>query len=181
MGNFTSKLPSSRTRQLLKNMFACGVSKGKIKTNYVLRGHRDMDNYTSCPGERFYQEIRTWPHYWCSIKKTLIKKKILFIITLTSSIVLVHFSHIYEPHTVLGAELYLDLNILKFINQANCFKKYKRYTSSKAWIYMFYTIMNNIYSTIQYTMYNNYNVLICTWNVFILKKYNKKFYIDTSW
>lgn len=85
MGDFTSKLPSALTRQLLKNMFACGVSKGKIKTDYVLRGHRDMDNYTSCPGERFYQEIRTWPHYWCFIKREFIKRIFLFKITLTST------------------------------------------------------------------------------------------------
>jgi len=34
----------------------------KAASNYTLHGHRDGD-CTECPGQKFYELVRTWPHY----------------------------------------------------------------------------------------------------------------------
>ncbi|WAR05966.1 PGSC2-like protein, partial [Mya arenaria] len=46
----------------VKNLIACGIQLGKIRSTYRLYGHRDAGQ-TSCPGDRLYAEIQTWPHY----------------------------------------------------------------------------------------------------------------------
>ncbi len=45
-----------------ENVIECGLKLGKIKPDYILRGHRDM-GATACPGDALYKEIQTWPHY----------------------------------------------------------------------------------------------------------------------
>ncbi|BFZ08143.1 hypothetical protein BsWGS_11182 [Bradybaena similaris] len=61
-GEFTSVLPPKVQQDAVHNLLACGVSLGKLKSAYTLRGHRDMGS-TECPGTKLYHEIQTWPHY----------------------------------------------------------------------------------------------------------------------
>ncbi|CAL1536977.1 unnamed protein product [Lymnaea stagnalis] len=61
-GNFMEHLPPTVQMDSAKAMIECGVSLGKISSNYTLRGHRDMKT-TLCPGDKLYAEIKTWPHY----------------------------------------------------------------------------------------------------------------------
>ncbi|MEE6512028.1 hypothetical protein FKM82_018929 [Ascaphus truei] len=62
IGTFTSRNPSTAAQNAAKNLIRCGVSKGYIKSNYILKGHRDV-TATSCPGNTFYKTIRSWPRY----------------------------------------------------------------------------------------------------------------------
>ncbi|CAG5124390.1 unnamed protein product, partial [Candidula unifasciata] len=62
-GNFMTHLPTVIQMDTAKKLIACGVSLGKISSNYTLRGHRDMVPTTSCPGDLFYSLIQTWDHY----------------------------------------------------------------------------------------------------------------------
>nr|AAY27975.1 peptidoglycan recognition protein 3 precursor [Euprymna scolopes] len=62
MGDYTSRLPNQKALDTVQNLLACGVQKGFITPNYELFGHRDVRK-TECPGEKFYQYIRTWKHY----------------------------------------------------------------------------------------------------------------------
>ncbi|XP_061190662.1 peptidoglycan recognition protein 1-like [Saccostrea echinata] len=62
MGDFTSHVPNDLAINALKSLIACGVNSGRITQNYVLKGHRDVGQ-TSCPGDKFYALIQTWPHY----------------------------------------------------------------------------------------------------------------------
>ena len=62
MGNFTTHLPNAASLNATKLLIACGIQKGFISHSYVLYGHRDKGN-TTCPGDRLYHEIRSWPHY----------------------------------------------------------------------------------------------------------------------
>lgn len=48
--------------QAIKDLIAQGVSLGRISSNYKLIGHRQAVA-TECPGNRLYDEIKTWPHY----------------------------------------------------------------------------------------------------------------------
>lgn len=51
-----------RAISAIRNMIDCGITNRTITDNYQIFGHRDVGN-THCPGERFYQLIRTWPDY----------------------------------------------------------------------------------------------------------------------
>ncbi|XP_048247770.1 peptidoglycan-recognition protein SC2-like isoform X1 [Haliotis rufescens] len=62
IGNFMERLPDSKALDTVQKLIACGVSKGKIQSSYILRGHRDMGS-TACPGTKLYDLIKTWPHY----------------------------------------------------------------------------------------------------------------------
>ncbi|KAK0049828.1 peptidoglycan recognition protein [Biomphalaria pfeifferi] len=62
IGTFTSHVPTSAAQQAAKDMIACGVQLGKLRSDYTLRGHRDV-GATECPGNAFYPLIKTWPHY----------------------------------------------------------------------------------------------------------------------
>ncbi|XP_067670976.1 peptidoglycan-recognition protein SC2-like [Haliotis asinina] len=62
IGTYDDHVPNAAALNTLKNLIACGVGKGKIKSTYTLRGHRDM-NDTTCPGTALYNLIKTWPHY----------------------------------------------------------------------------------------------------------------------
>lgn len=46
----------------VKNLIEYGIQEGKIIQNYTLIGHRQVRK-TACPGDKFYDEITTWPHY----------------------------------------------------------------------------------------------------------------------
>ncbi|XP_067648816.1 peptidoglycan-recognition protein SC2-like [Haliotis asinina] len=62
IGNFMKRAPNSAALNTAKALIACGVSMGKIQSNYILRGHRDMGS-TDCPGTALYNIIRRWPNY----------------------------------------------------------------------------------------------------------------------
>ncbi|XP_067649910.1 peptidoglycan recognition protein 1-like [Haliotis asinina] len=62
MGNYMERLPDSKALDTVQRLIACGVAKGKIQSNYILRGHRDV-GATACPGTKLYALIKTWPHY----------------------------------------------------------------------------------------------------------------------
>ncbi|XP_053545164.1 peptidoglycan recognition protein 1-like [Bombina bombina] len=62
IGTFTNRNPSIAAQNAAKSLIRCGVSRGFIRRNYNLKGHRDA-NPTSCPGNTFYRTIKSWPQY----------------------------------------------------------------------------------------------------------------------
>lgn len=62
MGDFTSHVHNDLAINAVKSLIDCGVKTGRITQNYVLKGHRDVGQ-TSCPGDKLYALIKTWPHY----------------------------------------------------------------------------------------------------------------------
>ncbi|XP_026209346.1 N-acetylmuramoyl-L-alanine amidase-like [Anabas testudineus] len=63
IGSYTSKLPSQQSMNLVKDqLVSCAVGGGRLKSNYILKGHRQMVS-TSCPGNALYNEIKRWPHW----------------------------------------------------------------------------------------------------------------------
>ncbi|KAK7480186.1 hypothetical protein BaRGS_00028571 [Batillaria attramentaria] len=62
MGNFMKQSPTSSAINAAKNLIACGVREGKIRSSYKLYGHRQAGS-TSCPGDRLYRIIQSWPRY----------------------------------------------------------------------------------------------------------------------
>ncbi|CAL8332075.1 unnamed protein product [Lota lota] len=64
IGNYTSTLPSRYSMDLLRHrLVQCAVDGGRLAVNYTLLGHRQVVNYTSCPGDAFFSEISTWEHF----------------------------------------------------------------------------------------------------------------------
>lgn len=62
IGTFDTRLPNISALSTVKQLIACAWHKGKTATNYTLHGHRD-GGCTSCPGQKLYDLINTWPHY----------------------------------------------------------------------------------------------------------------------
>ncbi|XP_072028611.1 peptidoglycan recognition protein 1-like [Amphiura filiformis] len=62
IGSYTSRLPSQAAIDAGKKAIACGVTLGKLKSGYTLRGHRDVGT-TLCPGDKLYDDVKNWPHY----------------------------------------------------------------------------------------------------------------------
>ncbi|XP_061585647.1 N-acetylmuramoyl-L-alanine amidase-like [Cololabis saira] len=64
IGNYTSTLPSRHALNLLRHrLVRCGVAGGGLAANFTIHGHRQVVNYTSCPGDAFFSEIRSWEHF----------------------------------------------------------------------------------------------------------------------
>ncbi|KAM4604245.1 N-acetylmuramoyl-L-alanine amidase-like [Polymixia lowei] len=64
IGNYTSTLPSRYAVDLLRRrLVQCAVDGGRLAADFTFHGHRQMVNYTSCPGDAFYSEIRSWEHF----------------------------------------------------------------------------------------------------------------------
>lgn len=64
IGNYTATLPSRHAIDLLRHRLArCAVERGALTSNYIIHGHRQAVNYTSCPGDAFFSEIRSWEHF----------------------------------------------------------------------------------------------------------------------
>ncbi|XP_077461508.1 N-acetylmuramoyl-L-alanine amidase [Stigmatopora argus] len=64
IGNYTSALPSRHAMDLLRHRLTrCAVDGGRLVANYTVHGHRQMVNYTSCPGDAFFSEIKSWEHF----------------------------------------------------------------------------------------------------------------------
>ncbi|XP_050418332.1 peptidoglycan-recognition protein LB [Patella vulgata] len=62
IGDFTSRVPNAAAINAVKQLIDCGVKNGKITSDYIIKGHRDV-RATACPGQKFYDLIQTWPHY----------------------------------------------------------------------------------------------------------------------
>lgn len=63
IGDYSQVLPSSHSMALVRdNLASCAVQGGRLVDNFVLQGHRQVVN-TSCPGDAFYSEIKTWEHF----------------------------------------------------------------------------------------------------------------------
>ncbi|XP_069841689.1 peptidoglycan-recognition protein SC2-like [Dendropsophus ebraccatus] len=62
IGSFTSSNPTIAAQNAAKSLISCGVSRGYIKPSYILKGHRNTAA-TDCPGNTFYNTIRTWPRF----------------------------------------------------------------------------------------------------------------------
>lgn len=64
IGNYTSTVPSRHAMDLLRHRLAqCAVNKGRLSVNFTILGHRQVVNYTACPGEAFFSEMRSWEHF----------------------------------------------------------------------------------------------------------------------
>ncbi|CAI9601808.1 unnamed protein product, partial [Staurois parvus] len=62
IGTFTRRTPNTAALNAAKQLIACGVARNVIKSNYVLKGHRNVMS-TSCPGDRLYNVIKGWPRF----------------------------------------------------------------------------------------------------------------------
>lgn len=62
IGTFTSGLPTNAALAAGKQLINCGVSLGHVSRTYSLIGHRQATS-TECPGNKLYEEIKTWPNY----------------------------------------------------------------------------------------------------------------------
>ncbi|XP_029014283.1 N-acetylmuramoyl-L-alanine amidase [Betta splendens] len=64
IGNYTAAPPSRHATDLLRHHLArCAVAAGALAANFTIHGHRQVVNYTSCPGDAFFSEIRHWEHF----------------------------------------------------------------------------------------------------------------------
>ncbi|KAM4594436.1 N-acetylmuramoyl-L-alanine amidase [Fundulus diaphanus] len=64
IGNYTATLPSRHAMDLLRHKLAlCAVNGGVLTANFTIQGHRQVVNYTSCPGDALFSEIRSWEHF----------------------------------------------------------------------------------------------------------------------
>ncbi|XP_029289254.1 N-acetylmuramoyl-L-alanine amidase [Cottoperca gobio] len=64
IGNYTATLPSWHAMDLLRHrLVRCAVDGGGLAVNFTIHGHRQAVNYTSCPGDAFFSEIRRWEHF----------------------------------------------------------------------------------------------------------------------
>ncbi|KAK2816845.1 hypothetical protein Q5P01_025036 [Channa striata] len=64
IGNYTTTLPSRHAMDLLRHHLArCAVDGGALAANFTIHGHRQAVNYTTCPGDAFFSEIRRWEHF----------------------------------------------------------------------------------------------------------------------
>ncbi|XP_069499266.1 peptidoglycan recognition protein 1-like [Ambystoma mexicanum] len=62
IGSFSGRNPSVAAQRAVQSLIRCGVSRVLVRSNYVLKGHRNVSP-TSCPGNSFYNLIRTWPRF----------------------------------------------------------------------------------------------------------------------
>ncbi|XP_055471566.1 peptidoglycan recognition protein 1 [Psammomys obesus] len=62
MGNYMDRLPPRRALRAAQNLLECGVSQGFLRSNYEVKGHRDVQK-TLSPGNQLYDLIRGWAHY----------------------------------------------------------------------------------------------------------------------
>uniref|UniRef100_A0AAY4AWP6 Peptidoglycan recognition protein family domain-containing protein n=1 Tax=Denticeps clupeoides TaxID=299321 RepID=A0AAY4AWP6_9TELE len=63
IGDYMTSLPFQHSQQLVRDpLTQCAVSAGRLMSIYILHGHREPVD-TSCPGDAFYSEIRTWSHF----------------------------------------------------------------------------------------------------------------------
>lgn len=62
MGNYNNNVPTAAQIAAAKALLADAVSRGQIKSNYILYGHRQVGS-TECPGNNLYAEIKKWSNW----------------------------------------------------------------------------------------------------------------------
>lgn len=62
IGTFNDILPPPRQILAAKQLIELGVKEGYIAKNYKLFAHRQLST-TQSPGEKLYQNIKTWSHW----------------------------------------------------------------------------------------------------------------------
>ncbi|CAL8105813.1 unnamed protein product [Calicophoron daubneyi] len=62
VGNFMTNTPTQAALSAIRAMIEQAVKRGYLTQTYNVLGHRDVGN-TSCPGDAFYEIIKTWPDY----------------------------------------------------------------------------------------------------------------------
>nr|AXI69829.1 PGRP-SC2 [Andrias davidianus] len=62
IGSFNSRKPNNAAQNAVKNLIKCGVSRGYVRSTYILKGHRNVTP-TDCPGSTFYNLTRGWPRF----------------------------------------------------------------------------------------------------------------------
>lgn len=55
-------LPSDQQLHAVRDFISCVEVNGDLADDYHLLGHRQATQ-TLCPGNAFFEEIRTWPHF----------------------------------------------------------------------------------------------------------------------
>lgn len=64
IGNYTAVLPSRHSMELVRRRLAqCAVDGGRLVADFTIKGHRQMVNYTTCPGNALFSEISRWEHF----------------------------------------------------------------------------------------------------------------------
>ncbi|XP_028260489.1 N-acetylmuramoyl-L-alanine amidase [Parambassis ranga] len=64
IGNYTATLPSRHAMDLLRHhLVRCAVNRGGLAATFTIHGHRQVVNYTKCPGDALFSEIKTWEHF----------------------------------------------------------------------------------------------------------------------
>lgn len=59
----SENIPPENQLQTVHRLIEMGVRDGKIVEDYKLIGHRQV-RATECPGDRLFQEIINWPHFY---------------------------------------------------------------------------------------------------------------------
>ena len=62
IGDFSSTVPNQAAQSAVKQLITCAKSNGKLVSTYTIRAHRDL-KATKCPGQNFYDLIKTWSRY----------------------------------------------------------------------------------------------------------------------
>ncbi|XP_039607115.1 peptidoglycan-recognition protein SC2-like [Polypterus senegalus] len=62
LGNFMGVAPGAQALNAAQQLIKCAVSKGLLKSSYILKGHRQLGS-TDCPGTTLYNIIKKWPHW----------------------------------------------------------------------------------------------------------------------
>ncbi|CAD7011840.1 unnamed protein product [Ceratitis capitata] len=62
MGNYNTNVPTAAQIAAAKALLADAVSRGQIKSGYILYGHRQVGS-TECPGDNLYAEIKKWANW----------------------------------------------------------------------------------------------------------------------
>ncbi|XP_059062412.1 peptidoglycan recognition protein-like [Achroia grisella] len=62
MGNFQSKLPTSKALQAAENLIRCGVTSKYLTEDYLLVGHQQLTS-TGSPGRELQAYIEIWSHW----------------------------------------------------------------------------------------------------------------------
>uniref|UniRef100_UPI0037E97DBE N-acetylmuramoyl-L-alanine amidase-like n=1 Tax=Semicossyphus pulcher TaxID=241346 RepID=UPI0037E97DBE len=64
IGNYTATLPSRHAMDLVRHrLVRCAVDGGRLAANFTIEGHRQVVNYTTCPGDALFSELRSWEHF----------------------------------------------------------------------------------------------------------------------
>ncbi|KAM9393515.1 N-acetylmuramoyl-L-alanine amidase-like [Pholidichthys leucotaenia] len=63
IGSYSATLPTQHSMELVRDQLsACAVKDGRLKSNFILQGHRQVVA-TTCPGDALFNEIKTWKHF----------------------------------------------------------------------------------------------------------------------